>query len=393
MSSILELTLPVAEPVLTSDIVQFLKLPSSNPDIATIVPKLMKAARRQIERWTGLTLAQRSFVQYQDGFPFFPYFQSPYAPLFGAAFPFYFGYGPIASYPYPAIGGLQNQMLDPFQVVALRNPITSITSIVYIGTDGLKHALVPFRDFIPDFATGRVLPLPGQRWPVSIIGANSVQIFFTAGYAPDGTTTPATQESKAGWEPSNSVSQYAYFTDPNGNVQMQTVGPSGTTGSGSAPVFSQSPGGVTPDGSASWTCLGPVLGEYDPQTEYAEYDTVFDGNGNLQTLIVPSLLTGTAPPTWATTLGAMTTDNGVANAWRCLGFYQGVLPNPPDQPGSYSRTINCPEDLQVAIMLLVSHYYYNREPVAAGSAASIPLSLQTIIESVRDLGFTVIPQA
>lgn len=387
MATVLELALPVQEPVLLSDMQAFLKKPAGDPDLATLIPKMMKAARRQVELWTGLTLAQRSFVQYQDGFPFFPYFQSPYAPLFGAAFPFYFGYGPIASYPYPAIGGLQNQMLDPFQVRALRNPVTAITGINYIGTDGKKHSLVPFKDFVPDFAGGRVLPLPGQRWPISIVGANTVEIFFNAGYAPDGTTAPLQVEASPGWEPGETVAQYAYLIDPNGNVQLQTVGPSATTGT-QQPTWATTPGAVTAgDGSASWLCLGPVLGEWDPDTEYTQYGVVFDSNQNLQTLLVANLVSGSAAPSWATTLGATTTDNGVSNAWRCLGPYQGVLPNPPDQPSSYLRAIACPEELQMAIMQMTWQYYYNREPVTPGSASPIPLSVMDIVQSVRDFGF------
>lgn len=389
MSRVLELSTPAQEPIAATDVQSFLKLPTGHPDLATLVPKISKAARRHLENLTGLTLAARKFVQYQNGFPFFPYFQSPYAPLFGAAFPFYFGYGPIASYPYPAIGGLQNQMLDPFEVKALRNPVTSIDGVEYIGTDGKQHNLIPFRDFVPDIVGGRIIPMAGQRWPVSIMGANAVKIFFTAGYQPDGTTTPSTFEAAPGWEPEQTVAQYAYLIDSNGNVQMQTASPTGTTGAGpNAPTFSTTPGGVTADGSASWTCLGQILGEWDPETEYTQYGLVFDGNNNLQTLIVAELESGATAPTWATTLGATTSDNGVANTWRCLGPYQGVMPNPPDQPSSYTQQIACPEDLQIGILQLISHFYYNREPVVAGGATVMPLGVQSIVDSLRDFGFT-----
>ena len=391
MSSILELNIPAQEPVSVADVVAFLKIQANNPDISRIVPKLMKAARRQIETWTGLTLAQRKFVQYQDGFPFFPYFQSPYAPLFGAAFPFYFGYGPIASYPYPAIGGLQNQMLDPFTVVSLRKPVTGIDGVNYIGTDGKKHALVPFRDFIPDFSLGRICPLPGQRWPVSIVGANSVEIYFTAGYAPDGTTQNNVVVASPGWVPFNSYAQYSYLIDPNGNVQMQTAA-TGTSGS-IEPAWPTNAGDTVGDNNLSWTCLGQISGDYDLETEYSQYAVVYDGNDNLQTLVASNLLTGTTAPSWATTLGGLTDDAGQTGAWRCLGPYQGVMPAQGDQPNSYSRVIACPEDLQVAIMILTSHYYYNREPVAASAANEVPFSLKAIVDSLRDYGFMVPPTA
>lgn len=400
MSSVLELTLPAAEPIALSDAKNWLRVPQSVTADDVLIARLIKASRRYIERCTGLTLAQRNFVQYQDGFPFFPYFQSPYAPLFGAAFPFYFGYGPIASYPYPAIGGLQNQMMNPFEVRALKNPVTAITSVEYIDTNGKKVTLVPFQDFVPDFATGRIIPLPGQRWPVSTMGANTVSIFFSAGYAPDqisaGGATMAVEESSPGWEPNETIAQYAYLIDPNDNVQMQTSA-SAVTGS-TEPTWPTEPGATTVDGTAHWVCLtavpagqdgleGGIVGEYDGETEYVLYNVVIDPNGNLQTCIVANFVSQALPaPAFATTLGATTVDNGVT-AWRCLGPYQGVMPNPPQQPSSYSKVINIPEDIEMAIYLMLTHFYRNREPVAAGSVSKVPHSVEDLIWAVRDLGF------
>jgi hypothetical protein len=401
MSSVLEITLPTQEPISLVDAKNWLRVPQvvTNDDI--LIQRLIKSARRYIERATGFTLAQRNFVQYQDGFPFFPYFQSPYAPLFGAAFPFYFGYGPIASYPYPAIGGLQNQMMNPFEVRALKNPVTAITSVQYIDTNGKQVELVPFQDFVPDFATGRIVPLPGQRWPVSTMGANTVTIFFSAGYLPDqttsGTVAMATEIASPGWEPDETIAQYAFLIDPNDNVQMQTAGPAGVTGS-KQPTWPSTAGAVTADGTASWTCLtgapaskdgdaeGGISGEWSPETEYVLYNVVVDPNGNLQTCLVANLISQATAPAFSTVLGATTTDNGVS-AWRCLGPYQGVAPNPPGQPTSYSKVINLPEDLEMLIYYALSHFYHNREPVASGAVAKVPHTLDDLICSVRDMGW------
>jgi hypothetical protein len=398
MSSILELTLPAQEPISLADAKNWLKVPAGVTADDLVVQRCVKAARRYIERCTGLTLAPRNFVQYQDGFPFFPYFQSPYAPLFGAAFPFYFGYGPIASYPYPAIGGLQNQMMNPFEVRALKNPVTAITSVEYIDTNGKKVVLVPFQDFVPDIATGRILPLPGQRWPVSTMGANTCSIFFTAGYVQDQlavNTQLAGQQSSPGWEPGETIAQYAYLIDPNDNVQMCSIG--GTTGS-KEPTWPTAAGATVVDGGVTWTCLtsvptgqhasgeGGIIGEYDNQTEYVQYQVVIDPNGNLQTCIVAAFESGSTDPAFSQALGATTVDNG-ATAWRCLGLYQGVMPNPPQQPSQYTRVINIPEEIEMAIYLMLSHFYYNREPVAAGSVAKIPHGVDDLIWAVRDLGF------
>lgn len=399
MSSVLELTLPANEPISLGDAKNFLKVNVSNDDL--FVQRALRAARRYMERCTGLVLAARNFVQYQDGFPFFPYFQSPYAPLFGAAFPFYFGYGPIASYPYPAIGGLQNQMMNPFEIRALKNPVTNISSVEYIDTNGKKVVLVPFQDFVPDVSTGRILPLPGQRWPVSTMGANTCSIFFTAGYEQDATAVnaqTAIEQSSPGWEPDESIAQYAYLIDPNDNVQMQTNA-SAVTGS-NEPTWGTEPGAVTSDGTARWVCLtavpagedgdgeGGITGEYDFDTEYVLYNVVIDPNDNLQTCIVNNFVSGleAAAPTFATTIGSITVDNGV-EAWRCLGPYMGVMPNPPQQPSQYERIINIPEELLMGIYQMTWHYYYNREPVAQGAVSDVPHLVRDIIIACRDLGF------
>ncbi len=216
-----------------------------------------------MEDLTGLTLAQRDFVQYKEGFPFFPYFQSPYAPLFGAAFPFYFGYGPIASFPYPGIGGLQNQM-SPFVIKAMKGPVTKIKSVEFIQTDGTARILTEFADFIPDIAGWRIAPLPGQRWPIGLLSVNGLRMTFTAGYA--------------------------------------------------------------------------------PQPTMIDLQAAIDG--------------------------------------------ESAAPTPPQQFTRYQFNVGIPENLKMAILLLCSHYYFNRDAVASGTAVSVPLGVQTIIDAVRVQDFS-----
>lgn len=186
-AGIVEASQPANEPVDLDTVKSFLRLPStftSDDDLISNV--IIPGARRQLETALGITLANRDFVQYENGFPFFPYFQSPYAPLYGAAFPFYFGYGPIASYPYPAVGGMSNQLISPFDIQLLRSPVTAVAKVSYIGTDSQSHDLLPGQDFAVAFGRQPCLisPLAGQRWPVGILGNSTVEIHFTAGYKP-----------------------------------------------------------------------------------------------------------------------------------------------------------------------------------------------------------------
>lgn len=216
-AGIVEASQPADEPLDLETAKQFLRLPDAfTSDDKLIQTVIIPGARRQLETMLAVTLASRDFVQYENGFPFFPYFQSPYAPLYGAAFPFYFGYGPVASYPYPAIGGLQNQMISPFDITLLRSPVTAVSKISYIGTDGTSHDLLPGKDFTVAF--GRqpciISPLPGQRWPVGVMGNSTVEVHFTAGYEPPNPTVD-TEESVDVTEPAaptppNQITEYKF---------------------------------------------------------------------------------------------------------------------------------------------------------------------------------------
>ena len=391
MSSILEISLPAVEPVdPVGELTSFLKQPAGTPD-AALIKTLGIAARRQLEDMLGLTLANRNFVQYEDGFPFFPYFQSPYAPLFGAAFPFYFGYGPVASYPYPAIGGLQNQMISPFEKRLMRSPVTAVQKILYVGTDGKTHQLTPGVDFVCDFSSqpGRLTPLPGQRWPIGILGINTVQIFFSAGYQ---ATSQQFVIEPAIWEEELQVPQYGYIIDANDNVWVQTVAGTQITGT-SRPAFEAQPvgGTIAVDGLCAWTNYGPVVGPWVAGQALLQPTIVFDVNNNLHLLNVADLTTAAIEPTWATACGVTTTDNGVSGAWLCLGPNQPGEQNPSNEITSYVGDIGIPEQFKIAIMILASHWYYNREPVTPGTAGTVPLSVEAIVQTNRVYDFGPIP--
>lgn len=399
MSSVLEVSRPSVEPVSLAEAIQFLKqvqlpttTPPTDPEASLIYNVFIPAARRYIEDLTGLTLASRNFEQWEDGFPFFPYFQSPYAPLFGAAFPFYFGYGPIASYPYPAIGGLQNQMLSPFQKRLLRSPVTAVRGIIYVGTDGKTAGLLPGKDFTVDYSSqpGRIAPLPGQRWPAGILGQNTVKIMFTAGYSATETATEDILEG-AIWQALTSVAQNSYIIDPNGNLQLQ-IQANACTGK-TEPTWPTTIGATVTDGSedeisggnvpAVWKNLGPIAGPYQTSHAYTAPVVVQDPNGNLQNLIINSLTSQGSTPTFQTAFGAVTTDNGQA-AWQNLGPDESEgASDPANQIPEYKGDIGIPEQLKSAILLMLSHLYYNRDAVVAGNAVDVPHGVTAICQANR----------
>jgi hypothetical protein len=64
-------------------------------------------------------------------------------------------------------------------------------------------------------------------------------------------------------------------------------------------------------------------------------------------------------------------------------------PTPPDQQASFTFTTGIPQTLYVAILLLVAHWYANREIATPGDASNIPHSLQAIIDTNKVLDFGV----
>jgi hypothetical protein len=387
MSAIVEVASAITEPVDLATAKKFLRLSDlPGPDDDLINQVVIPGARRQLETALGLTLANRKFIQYEDGFPFFPYFQSPYAPLFGAAFPFYFGYGPIASYPYPAIGGLQNQMVSPFEKRLMRSPVTAISRMTYIGTDGQSHGLEVGKDFVADFASlpGRITPLPGQRWPVGMISQNTVAIYYSAGYLPPGALDEDILTG-AIWQALQPVVANSYVIDKNSDIEVQIA--TGATTGKSEPTW-PSVNNTVSDGTAVWKNNGQIVGRWAAGTSYTQPTIIQDSNGKLQQLVVASLTSGGTEPTWSPTRGVVTSDNSQA-AWMNIGAdeSQGAI-DPPNQITEYTANVAIPPNIYIGLLQLITHWYQQRSVLvtaagAGGAHIPLPMQLIEIIQSER----------
>jgi hypothetical protein len=66
-----------------------------------------------------------------------------------------------------------------------------------------------------------------------------------------------------------------------------------------------------------------------------------------------------------------------------------VVPNPPEQQTSFTAIVGIPQTLYVAILLMVSHWYFNREPIAAGTVAGVPHSIDQLIETNKIHDFSL----
>jgi hypothetical protein len=105
-------------------------------------------------------------------------------------------------------------------------------------------------------------------------------------------------------------------TDSNNSVQQS--GPlyslPGTSGA-SAPTWATTIGGTTTDNTITWTCLTFNPANWFASTVYAAGVLKLDSNSNVQKCTTGGT-TGASAPTWATTLNATTTDNGVV--WQLI---------------------------------------------------------------------------
>jgi hypothetical protein len=410
MNSIVRTSVISAEPVSLTSMKNWLRVSPSVVTDDDEINDLITAARQHCELLTNCALVRSTFVQYLDHFP--GHLSR------GGYFPG--GIGRSSAY-----AGVESDHHHHRTIKIKRPPLCSVQNIWFIGTDGRPRTLNPGQDFIVDVASqpGRIRPIPYTVWPLTLHVPAAVAIRFTAGYAPnvDGVLAgqvaiaepeTATSALEPSWQPSQTVTQYAFQTDENNNIWMQTTNPSGITGSGARPAFEAQPigGTIAGDGTANWLNIGPMRGFWTPDTSYGGLQAyaILDFNGNLQLLNVAALISQTvapyslqstnAPPLpWATALGALTPDNGIAAAWRCLGPYTALgntglaSPNSPEQQAAVLVDWTLPQTVSRAIRALVTHWYRNREPVTQGSAVKVPLHIEDMLGGVTIHDFSPTP--
>jgi len=170
--------------------------------------------------------------------------------------------------------------------------------------------------------------------------------------------------------------------------------------------------------------LLPALPNWQALTEYTLGFEIEDSNGNLQVVTAvtegdedSTSLSGQNTPAWSVVLNGTTTDGMLT--WTCMGpvptpgFVFDSVGCPPrlfPMPGSFWPPVlyvpnavqifftagygadgaAVPAGIKVAALQLIAHWYFNREPVAAGSAAEIPQHVESLLwnERVVDLAPT-----
>jgi hypothetical protein len=142
------------------------------------------------------------------------------------------------------------------------------------------------------------------------------------------------------WTPTTPLTEWYSVLDSNNNIQtILTSYGAGTTGMkvpvwnsivpavtshtfGGVTMTNSIPPNITQDGSVQWINCGQ-LGGWVASTVYPFFQSILDSNGNIQVVLGNNGsgneygLTGSSAPSWATSIGTTTTDNGTL--WVCVG--------------------------------------------------------------------------
>lgn len=318
MSYARQLALPQTEPVSLSDAKTFSRILSSDTTQDSLITAMIQAARETCEQYTGRALAQRQFSLVLDSHPYYTdtiASQQAYPPSY-YSLPRYsttlWNYSQMIKLPFP--------------------PLKSVDSMRYIKPDGTVATLNQDLDFVVDRKTelARIFPIPGSFWPPDQYVADSVEIFFTAGYDPSPTASP--DKHYAGAALTN--------VEVTGNVLTVLVPNDFTAGKS-----------VSFQNVATATFL----------------------NGQTVVLI-------TATPTQITAAFThadypSTADTGI------------VSPSPVNQQPDSTIVLAVPQSIRVAIMMLVAQWYNQREPVSSLNMREVPFSVQNLLNAFMVVDF------
>ena len=180
MGYLRQTALPVAEPVALAWMKNYLRVDAGFTQDDELIADLIQGAREHGEKLTGRILAQRTFRQVLDAFPYYTdTIQSNLA------------YPPS----YYSLPRYSTTLWNYSQMIKLAAPpCVSIQQFQYIDADGNPQTLLEDTDFTLDLTSepARIFPKVGQYWPASLYVCNSVEIDFTAGYDPNPAAAPVT---------------------------------------------------------------------------------------------------------------------------------------------------------------------------------------------------------
>lgn len=161
---ITQTTAPSVEPVTLADQKNHLRVDSDLTNDDTLIAMFIGAARRHAEVYTGRSFISQAWRLTLDSFP-----------------------GPaLMGVPYGTPYSLPGHA-----VLLERGPVLAITQITYQAMDSSWQTM-PSNNYVAELSgpMGRVTPVFGQIWPVTLPQIGAVRVDYTAGYGPAVTDVP-----------------------------------------------------------------------------------------------------------------------------------------------------------------------------------------------------------
>lgn len=158
---------PAAEPIVLTDMKNYLKIESGVTEDDDLITELIKNARIFVERHTSRALISQTITEYFDEFP---------------------------------VADRSVKALDARLIKLHIAPVVSVTSITYIPTDGTPAAYsgtFVATDYFLDNISGsnsigpaRICKKKGVDWPTIEPYANAVKVVYPVGYGASGSDVP-----------------------------------------------------------------------------------------------------------------------------------------------------------------------------------------------------------
>lgn len=166
-------TAPAAEPLSTAEAKEWCRIESAVTADDTLIDTLVTAARRNVEKRTGLALMDQTITQFLDAFPNGAKYAPEYLPH----------EGPLSL--------LDTGPRGKAYIELMGNPVQSVTSITtYDDADaGTVWASTGYQLSIQG-SRARVAPRVGTAWPSATRGMDAIKIIFVSGYGSSGSDVP-----------------------------------------------------------------------------------------------------------------------------------------------------------------------------------------------------------
>jgi len=166
-------TAPAAEPLSTAEAKEWCRIESSVTADDALIDTLVKAARRNIEKRTGLALITQTVTQVIDNWPSTTGYAPDYLP----------SEGPLSLISTGPKGKAYIELLG--------NPVQSVTSITTFddGDTGTVWASTNYQLSIQG-SRARIAPRVGTSWPTATRGMDAIEVIFVAGFGSSGSDVP-----------------------------------------------------------------------------------------------------------------------------------------------------------------------------------------------------------